>query len=71
MSDFQIALIIFFSIVIIGIVLAVVWNDTLDTIFTLIGCILSILWYLFWLIVCCGFLIMLITFMVHIYRMDL
>lgn len=71
MSDFQIALLIFIGIVIIGVILAIKWNDTLDTIFTLIGLILQMLWCLFLLAFYCGILILIITFLVHMYRSDL
>lgn len=70
MSDFHIALLIFFGLVIIGIILVVTWSDTLETIFTLLGFVAEIIWNLFLLVLCSGFLIFIITFMVHIYRMD-
>lgn len=71
MSDFQIAILIFFGLIIIGFILGMVWNDTLETIFNIISCILGMIWALFWFIVWCGFVILIITIIVHIYRMDL
>lgn len=71
MSDFQIALLIFLGLVIIGFILGMVWNDTIETIFNIIGCIFGMIWSLFWLLVWCGFVILIITIIVHIYRMDL
>lgn len=71
MTDFQIALLIFLGLVIIGFILDMVWNDTIETIFNIIGCIFGMIWSLFWLIIWCGFVILIITIIVHIYRMDL
>ena len=71
MSDFQIALLIFLGLVIIGFILGIVWNDILETIFDIIGCIFGMICSLFWLLVWCGFVILIITIIVHIYRMDL
>ncbi len=71
MSDFHIALLIFFAFVIIVIVSFIFWGDTLETIFTLLGFITEIIWNLFLLVLYSGFLILIITFMVHCIRADI
>lgn len=48
MSDFQIALIIFTGLIIFGVVLSIFWNDTMETIFTIIGLIFQMIWYFFY-----------------------
>lgn len=55
MSDFHIALLIFFAFVIIVIVSFIFLGDTLETIFTLLGFITEIIWNLFLLVLYSGF----------------
>lgn len=69
MSDFQIAILIFCVFVALGIIS--IFSETLRTFFTLLYYGLQMLWSLFIIILWAGFLILIITFMVHIYRMDL
>ncbi|WP_308008512.1 hypothetical protein [uncultured Fusobacterium sp.] len=71
MSDFQIALIIFTGLIIFGVVLFIFWNDTMETIFTIIGLIFQMIWYFFLFFLAGGLLILLLTFTIHIYRMDM
>lgn len=69
MSEFQIALIIFSGLVIFGLVLAIFWNDTMETIFKIISLIFHMIWYFFLCFLIGGFLILLLTFMIHLYQM--
>lgn len=69
MTDFQMALVIFFILVILGILS--IFSETLCTIFMIFFNILEILWNLFLLIVFSGILISIIYMLVHIYRMKL
>lgn len=69
MTDFQIALVIFFILVILGILS--IFSETLCTIFMIFFNMLEILWNLFLLIVFSGILISIIYLLVHIYRMKL
>ncbi|WP_373079707.1 hypothetical protein [Fusobacterium varium] len=71
MSDFQIALIIFTGLIIFGVVLSIFWNDTMETIFTIIGLIFQMIWHFFLFFLAGGLLILLLTFTIHIYRMDM
>lgn len=71
MSDFRIALIIFTGLVIFGVVLAIFWNDTMETIFTIIGLTFQMIWYFFLFLLIGGLLILLLTFTIHIYRLDM
>lgn len=69
MSDFQIAILIFCVFVALGIIS--IFSETLRAFFTLLYYVSQILWNLFLTIFWAGFLILIITIMVHIYRMDL
>ena len=69
MTDFQIALIIFFILMIL--IFFSIFSETMCTIFLFLALILEGLWNLFLLIIFSGFLILIITMIVHIYRMNL